>query len=84
MKAARLKQMVRMKSKGQLTIPDLLAVMVLLFLFAAFTPAMIDALGNSFQGANPLTQLTLVTVPALILVLIIAALWTLQEPDYAY
>jgi len=84
MNVARCKQLVKGNSKGQLTIPDLLAVLTLLFLFAAFSPVMIDALGKSFQGANPLTQLTLVTVPALILVLILAALWTLQEPDYAY
>jgi len=84
MNVARCKQWLKGTSKGQLTIPDLLAVLTLLFLFAAFSPIMIDALGNAFTGANPLTQLTLVTVPALILVLILAALWTLQEPDYAY
>jgi len=84
MNVARLKQWVKGRSKGQLTIPDMLAVLTLLFLFAAFSPIMINSLGNAFQGANPLTQLTLVTVPPLILTLIIAALWTLQEPDYAY
>ena len=68
--------------KGQLTIPDLLAVFLLLFVFGVLSPALTDALGTAFNYSDPLTQAILVIILPTILILIIAALWALQEPVY--
>lgn len=71
-----------MKKKGQLTIPDLLAVFLLLFVFLVLSPVLTNALGTAFIHSNPLTKAILVIILPTILLLIVAALWTLQEPVY--
>lgn len=70
--------------KGQTTIPDLLAVGTVIFIFGSLSPVILDALGTGFQNTNLLGKILLAVFPAIFIILIIGAIFALQEPNYEY
>ena len=77
-------------NKGQITIPNVLGVVVILFIFFALREAIFDALGSAFSASGDvgffggvLNQIPWVTFPAFFIVVILMLIFYKEEPRYA-
>jgi len=65
--------------KGQFTIPNLVGVVVLLFIFAHLFPVLKPVLVQAAEGSGTLTKAVLFTLPAVILISILGSPFMLSE-----
>jgi len=76
--------------KGQITIANILGVVVLLFVLFALRGAFFDALGSAFTATSDtgyfggiLNQIPWVTFPAFFVVVLLMLVFYEEEPRYA-
>ena len=68
--------------KGQLTIPNLAGVIMLLFVFSILFNPIKSILIGAASGANPLTAAVVYSIPAIILIGILASPFMLAQKKF--